>query len=187
MILKSFSLIRVKPGTEKKVVKKILKIPEALEAHLIAGEFDYVVVLGIEEAVTSDPWGQLTRVLTDNLRTISGILETQTVIPTSSKIKEDHLFDLFKLARGFIFIDAKPGREATVIYELFQMEEVREVHLIPGKHDVLTVVEVKRTVLPPRYPDQIQKIVVDKIGKLDGVINTETIIPNSFNYKESKP
>lgn len=185
MILKSFSLIKVKPGIEKDLVKKILKIPEALEVHSIIGEHDFIVILGVEEVLTSDPWGKLTTILTDNLRTIAGILETQTVIPTSSKMKDEHLVVSSKLARGFIYIDTKPGREATVMYKLFQMKEINEVHLLPGKHDILGIVEVEKTILPPRYPDLIQKVVVDKISELNDVQNTETIIPDSFNYKYS--
>lgn len=183
-MLKSFTHIKMKPGTEKSSIKKILTIPEALEVHLIAGEFDLLVVLGVEEVLTAKPWEQLTEILTEKIRMITGVLGTQTIIPTSSKIKKNYLFELSKLARGFIYIDVKPGREASVMQQLFQIDEVREVHLVPGEHDILAVVEVRKTVLPPRYPDLIERVVVNKISKINDVQETETIIPVASNFKE---
>jgi len=185
MLLKSFSRIKVKPGSEKELLKKILNIPETLEAHSIMGEFDFLVILGVQEVLSANPWEQLTNVLMEKLRDIPGVLETQTVIPTSSKIKEDHLYEFSKLARGFIYIDTQPGKEAAVMYKLLQFEEVREVHLTPGEHDILAIIEVKKTVLPPKYPDQIQRLVVDRINKIGDVVNTETLIPVSFYYNKS--
>lgn len=183
-VIKSFTHIKVKPGNEKSSIKKILMIPEAREVHSIMGEFDVLVVLGVEEVLTAKPWEQLTEILTEKIRMIAGVLETQTIIPTSSKIKKNHLFELSKLARGFIYIDVKPGRESSVMHQLFRIDEVREVHLVPGKHDILAVVEVRKTVLPPRYPELIASIVVNKISKINDVRETDTIIPDDFNFKE---
>jgi len=185
-LLKSFTLIKAKPGTENSLVKEILKIPESFEVHSVMGEFDLLAVLGVDEELDASPWRQLTEILTNKIRTMKGVLETQTVIPTSSKIKKDHLFEFSKLARGFVFIDTTPGREVSVMRQLLQREAIQEVHLIPGKHDVLAVVEVKKTVLPPRYPEVIEKIVVDDICKIPDVKETETMIPDSSDFKERK-
>jgi len=183
-VFKSFTHVKVKPGTEKNLIKKILMLPEALEVHLIMGEFDLLVVLGVEEILSAKPWGELTEILTEKIRMMTGVLETQTLIPISSKIKKDHLFEFSRLARGFVYVDVKLGREKPIMDQLFEMDEVREAHLIPGRHDILTVVEVRKTVLPPRYPELIANIVVNKISKIHGVQETETIIPATFNFKE---
>ena len=183
-MLKSFTHIKVKPGTEKTLIKKILTIPEVLEVHLIMGEFDLLMVLGIERTLTAKPWEQLNEILIEKIRRMTGILETQTMIPTSSRIKKNHLFEFSKLARGFVYIDTKPGRESSAMDQLFQLDEVHEAHLVPGKHDILAVVEVRKTVLPPRYPDLIERVVVNKISKVKDVEETETIIPSAFNFKE---
>lgn len=185
-MLKSFTFIKAKPGTEKNLTEEILKIPETLEAHSIMGEFDLLVVLGVDEDLVATPWKHLSEILTSKIRVMRGIIETQTVIPTSSKIKEGHLFEFSKLARGFVFVDTMPGREASVMNRLIQMDEVLEAHLIPGKHDILTVVEVRKTVLPPRYPKIIERMVVNNISKMSGVKETETIIPDAFNFKEQR-
>jgi len=183
-LLKSFTLIKAKPGTENSLVKEILKIPESLEVHLIMGEFDLLAVLGVDEELAASPWKQLTEILTNKIRTMRGVRETQTVIPTSSKIKKDHLFEFSKLARGFVFIDTTPGREVSVMNQLFKMDKIREAHLIPGKHDILAVIEVRKTVLPPRYPEIIEREVVNKISEVTDVKETETVIPDAFNFKE---
>lgn len=188
-LLKSFTLIKAKPGTEKTLIKRILEVPESLEVHSIMGEFDLLVVLGVDEDSVAIPWKQLSEVLMNKIRPKKGILETQTVIPTSSKIKKDHLFEFSKLARGFVFIDTTPGREVSVMNQLFQMDEIREVHLIPGKHDILAVIEVSnlfKAMIPPRYPELIERVVVNKISGTADVVETETIIPDAFNFKESK-
>lgn len=187
-MLKSFTLIKAKPGTEDSLVKAILKIPESLEVHSIMGEFDLLVVLGVDENLSASPWRQLTEILTNNIRTLKGILETQTAIPTSSKIKEKHLFEFSKLARGFVFIDTTPGREVSAMNRLFQMDEIREVHLMPGKHDIFAVIEVSnlfKAMIPPRYPELIERVVVNKISGIADVVETETIIPDAFNFKET--
>lgn len=66
--------------------------------------------------------------------------------------------------------------------DALKINEVTETHLITGPYDVLAVLEVRKTPYP-RYPKVIAEIVMDKISKIRGVQDTETIIPDLSKNK----
>ena len=53
--------------------------------------------------------------------------------------------------------------------------EVREIHLITGKFDLMAVLESSETELDPRQ--EIAQLVIDKVRTLGGIMDTRTIIP----------
>ena len=55
------------------------------------------------------------------------------------------------------------------------LPEVRELHLITGKFDLLVALESEDVDLDPRR--QVVEMVVDKVRKLGGIVDTRTIIP----------
>lgn len=55
------------------------------------------------------------------------------------------------------------------------LPEVREVHLITGKFDLLVALESEETDLDPR--GRVVAVVTDRVRKAGGVLDTRTIIP----------
>jgi len=78
--------------------------------------------------------------------------------------------------RAFIFVQAVLGRESKVADALYKLEEIREVHVIPGRHDILAVAEVPRRLLEPDA-QSIYWFIVERIKTLGDVTDTETLIP----------
>ena len=56
------------------------------------------------------------------------------------------------------------------------MEEVKEVHIIPGQHDIVAVVDVPRHFLEPD-PQSIYWFILDRIKGIPDIVNTDTLIP----------
>ncbi len=79
-------------------------------------------------------------------------------------------------ARAFIFLETSLGKETEVAEALWKLDEVKEVHVIPGRKDVLAVVEVSRHLLEPDS-QSIYWFILDRIKGVSDVINTDTLIP----------
>ncbi len=65
------------------------------------------------------------------------------------------------------------------------MPEVREVHLITGKFDLLVALESEETAIDPRR--KVVELVIEKVRKSGGVIDTRTIIPIEYELRPTKP
>ncbi|OLD03879.1 MAG: hypothetical protein AUJ07_05295 [Crenarchaeota archaeon 13_1_40CM_3_53_5] len=78
--------------------------------------------------------------------------------------------------RAFIFLETSLGKETEVAESLWKLEEVKEVHLIPGRNDVMAVAEVSRHLLEPDS-QSIYWFILDRIKDISHVLNTETLIP----------
>ena len=78
--------------------------------------------------------------------------------------------------RAFIYVAAVLGKESKVADALFKLTEVKEVHVIPGRHDIMAVVEVPRKLLEPDA-QSIYWFIVDRIKTISDLTDTETLIP----------
>ncbi len=78
--------------------------------------------------------------------------------------------------RAFIFLETSLGKETEVAEALWKLDEVKEVHVIPGRNDVLAVVEVSRRLLEPDS-QSIYWLTLDRIKGIGDVVNIETLIP----------
>ena len=65
--------------------------------------------------------------------------------------------------------------EQEVLSRFKAMPEVREIHLITGKFDLLVTLESEETELDPRQ--KVVELVVERVRKAGGIIDTRTIIP----------
>ena len=65
--------------------------------------------------------------------------------------------------------------EKEILGRFEMLPEVRELHLITGKFDLLVALESEDIDLDPRR--QVVEVVVDKIRKLGGIVDTRTIFP----------
>ena len=179
--IKSFLFIKVKIGKEEEALEEIFKIPEVKEVHVVTGDFDLLCVLETEETLVY-PWKKVTDVVIGKIRKMDTLTDTRTIIPFSSKIKEKSLVPVEKMVKAFIFIEVEPGKEKTIMKKIFNLNEVREVHFIPGKTDILAVLEVEKGLVTP-HPEKILNIVLDEIRGIRGVKDTETIIPDRSKLK----
>ena len=82
--------------------------------------------------------------------------------------------------RSFLLIKAQPGSELEVQKRLKALPEVREIHLITGKFDLLATLESHETELDPRQ--KIAELVIEEIRKVGGILDTRTIIPINSRY-----
>jgi len=77
--------------------------------------------------------------------------------------------------RSFLLIKTQPGMEKEILGRFELLPEVRELHLITGKFDLLVALESEDVDLDPRH--RVIEMVVDKVRKLGGIVDTRTIIP----------
>ena len=124
--------------------------------------------------------------MTDKIRKMNYVEDTTTVIPIRSETKKSRLTDTEKWAKGFVCLKVKSGRENQVMQELLKINVVSEVHMVAGAYDQLVVLEVRKTLFPPRYPETIMDIVVNRIRRISGVEDTETFVPDSSRIKTNR-
>ncbi len=85
--------------------------------------------------------------------------------------------------RAFLFIEGDTGHEREVMKEVHEIPEVRETHLLTGKHDIMAVIECEESPMEPR--EKVVHLVVDKIAPMKRVRNTNTIVPAVSEEKSS--
>ena len=81
--------------------------------------------------------------------------------------------------KAFVFIDVEPGKDREILEKLIKYDEVVETHLIAGQYDVLAVLELELygSEIFSSAQETISKFVIEKIRKLKGVRDTNTIFP----------
>lgn len=80
--------------------------------------------------------------------------------------------------RVFVMLDTEPGLDEKVSEQLLKFKEVTEVHFISGIFDLLVVVEVSlrgRAIFTTIQ--EISQLLVQKIRKINGVRDTNTLLP----------
>lgn len=183
-MIKGFVFVVAKTGMEKDLADALFEIPEILETHLIVGDYDVLAILGVEDDIPARfPAEKMISVLTEKIRTMDYVKDTSTIISVQSRTKSSRITDLETWAKGFVCMKVKTGRERQAMQDLYRISDVSEVHMVAGNYDLLAVLEVRKTHLPPRYPQAIVDIVVDKIRRINGVEDTRTFIPDSSRIR----
>jgi len=78
----------------------------------------------------------------------------------------------------FIFIDTDPTKDVKVEEELIKIKEIAEVHLVSGQYDILAVADID--LHGKAIFSSIQEIsqdLIQKIRKIHGVRDTNTLVP----------
>jgi len=90
--------------------------------------------------------------------------------------------------RAFVFIAIAPGSEEAFVDRLMRYEEVLEAHLMVGEYDVLAVLEfeVYGQAFLWSFQEIVSNFVLDKIRRLRGVRDTNTIIPTRSVTKRAQ-
>jgi len=156
------------------VFGQVQPFPEIREIHLIAGEFDLLTVLESPETEI-DPRRSVVEVVVERIRKLSGIVDTRTIIPIESRMRSAPSPSRPTI-RGFVFIQCDVAKAKEIMMKLAELPEVRGVHRLFGKADLLAELEVEKSfVLPP--PQHISNLVETKISKIAGVRETNTTVP----------
>ena len=174
VVLRSFLLVKTKPGMEKEILARFKALPEVREIHLITGKFDLLV--GLESDETEfDPRQKVAEVVIDKVRKAGGVVDTRTIIPIQSESKPQQP-NPRPTAKGFVFVMSEAGKEKELMGKLMELPEVQAVHLLFGKADLLAELEVEKSYVHPP-PQHIASIVETKISKLGAVHDTDTYVP----------
>ena len=90
--------------------------------------------------------------------------------------------EMKRMARAFVFLKVDLTRVQKVMDDLLKYPEVKEVHETTGEKDIFVVLEVQRDILVPSA-QKIADFVSEKIGRIHGIKDTETIIPTKSKIK----
>jgi DNA-binding Lrp family transcriptional regulator len=77
--------------------------------------------------------------------------------------------------KAFVLIKVDPGHEDQVVNDLMKIQEVREVHIVPGNWDILAVVSSQKEIVVPS-DEKVYKLVMDKIEKIRHIQDTNTMV-----------
>jgi DNA-binding Lrp family transcriptional regulator len=84
--------------------------------------------------------------------------------------------------KAFVLIKAQSGHEKEMAENLMKIPETKEVHIIPGKWDILLVIETERELVLPT-DEKTLDVVMEKIGTLPHIIATNTMIPSFSRFR----
>jgi DNA-binding Lrp family transcriptional regulator len=174
VVVRSFLLIKVKPGMEKEILARFKALPEVREIHLITGKFDLLVALESEETEI-DPRQKVAEVVIDKVRKAGGIVDTRTIIPIEADSGPPRPSER-PTTKGFVFVMSEAGKTKELMQKLLGLPEVRGVYMLFGKADVLAELEVEKSYVHPP-PQHIASIVESKIARLAAVHDTDTYVP----------
>jgi DNA-binding Lrp family transcriptional regulator len=74
MAIKAYVLLKVSSGTEREVCNRITDFEEVLDASIVYGEYDIITKVQVDKLES------LEKFLSENVRSISGIMITSTMI-----------------------------------------------------------------------------------------------------------
>ncbi len=172
--LRSFLLVKTKPGMEREIIDRFRALPEVREIHLITGKFDLLVALESEET-DLDPRQKVVELVTEKVRKSGGIIDTRTIIPIESEFRPSRPSDR-AISKGFVFVMSEAGKCKELMEKLLVFPEVRGVYMLFGKADVLAELEVEKSFINPP-PQRIAEIVETRIARLGAVHDTESYVP----------
>lgn len=178
--MRSFLLVKTKPGIEKEVQERFKALPEVREIHLITGKFDLLVALESQDT-DIDPRRKVVELVVETVRKSGGIIDTRTIIPIESDQRPVRPSDR-PTARGFVFVRGEAGKSKDLMNRLLALPEVFGVYMLFGKADILAELEVEKSLINPP-PQHIASIVETRIAKMPAVHDTETYVPLESTVK----
>ena len=90
--------------------------------------------------------------------------------------------EMKRKARAFVLLSVALGKEEEVLEKLLKIGEVKEVHIITGEKDLIVVLETERELVVPSSK-KITDLISRRIASINGVQDTETIIPTHSKTK----
>jgi DNA-binding Lrp family transcriptional regulator len=115
------------------------------------------------------------------LRTAGFLLLSFCEHPTLITAEWNTRSDL-RTQKAFVLIKAKSGHEKHVAENLMKIPETKEVHIIPGEWDLLLVLETERELVLPT-DEKMLDVVMEKIGTMQHIVDTNTMIPSFSRFR----
>ena len=84
--------------------------------------------------------------------------------------------------KAFVLVKVEPGHERDVMDSLMKLDEVREVHIVPGEWDIIAVVEAEKGIVVSS-DERVYDIVLDKVEKTRHVQDTNTMVSHFSKSK----
>jgi anthranilate phosphoribosyltransferase len=172
--LRSFILIKAKPGSEQEIQDRLKALPEVREIHLITGKFDFLITLESRETEL-DPRQKVVGLVLEAVRKGGSVVDTRTIIPIDSQYRPRTQTGRPTI-KAFVFIQSQAGKEKELMSKLLELPEVTGVHLLFGKADLLTELDAEKSFVHPP-PQHVANFVQTKISKLPGIRDTDTYVP----------
>ena len=85
----AFLMINVETGRENRIMERLFAYKEVQEVHFIPGDFDILAKIVVERDLISSDSEAIGQFVQNRVRRIQGVAKTQTIIPLSSKRKEN--------------------------------------------------------------------------------------------------
>jgi len=99
-------------------------------------------------------------------------------------IKKSEFPEMQLGVKAFVFINVETGKEEDrIIDKLFALDEVWEIHSVPGDIDIIVKIVLTRNFLSSDS-EIIGQFVAEHIRRIKGVMRTQTIIPYHSRGKE---
>jgi DNA-binding Lrp family transcriptional regulator len=87
---RAFVFFDVVPGKDRQVMDRLLENEEVVEVHLIPGQYDVLAVLEFElygREIFVSRQEAISKFVIEKIRTLRGVLDTNTIYPTLSLAK----------------------------------------------------------------------------------------------------
>ena len=84
--------------------------------------------------------------------------------------------------KAFVLVKVEPGHERDVMDSLMKLDEVKEVHIIPGEWDIIAVVEAEKGIVVSS-DERVYDIILDKVEKTKHVQDTNTMVSHFSKSK----
>jgi len=80
-----------------------------------------------------------------------------------------------RFQKAFVLLKVQPGFEKKVTEDLLKLDDVKEVHIVPGEWDLLAVVEIERETVVPS-DQKVYSLVMEGIEKIRHIQDTNTMV-----------
>lgn len=80
-----------------------------------------------------------------------------------------------RFLKAFVLLKVAPGHEKKVMDDLLKLNEVKEVHIVPGEWDIIAMVEIEKEAVVPS-DQKVYSVVMDRIEKIKHIQDTNTMV-----------
>ena len=84
---RAFILVQTEPMKEKAVMEELLKMDEVVEAHMITGEYDVLVVVQVKRLFLEADYDNVFNSAIAKIEGVKFVTDTNTIIGMASKTK----------------------------------------------------------------------------------------------------
>ena len=83
---------------------------------------------------------------------------------------------------AFVLVKVEPGHEKQVMDELLKLNDVKEVHIVPGEWDLLAIIETEREAVVPS-DQKVYNVVMEGVEKIKHIQDTNTMVSQGSKSK----